>query len=72
MISPTLLEIDQSIRALPLEEQMWLLERLVRHLREKTHTHNFPLNSYDMKKDLAAMASAPDIQNEIAAINKKI
>lgn len=71
MISPTLLEIDRSIRTLPLEEQMWLLERLVRHLREKTYTHTFPLNSQNMEKDLAAMASDPDIQTEIAAIHEE-
>ena len=69
MISPTLLEIDHSIRALSLEQQMWLLERLVRHLQEKTHT--FPLKSLNMEKDLAAMASDPDIQTEIATINKE-
>ena len=71
MISPTLLEIDRSIGALSLEEQMWLLERLVRHLRNKTHTDAFPLNSQDMEQDLAAMANDLDIQAEIAAINKE-
>lgn len=71
MISPTLLEIDRSIRALSVEEQMWLLERLVRHLRKKTHTDAFPLNSQDMEEDLAAMASDPDIQAEIAAIDEE-
>lgn len=71
MISPTLLEIDRSIRDLPLQEQMWLLERLIRHLQEKTHTHTFPLNSYDIEKDLAIMASDPDIQTEIVAINRE-
>jgi hypothetical protein len=70
MISPTLLEIDRSIRGLSLEEQMWLLERIVRHLREKTHTDAFPLNSQNMEEDLAAMASDPDIQAEIAAISQ--
>lgn len=69
MISPTLLEIDRSIRTLSLEQQMWLLERLVRHLQEQTQT--FPLNSHNMEKDLAAMANDPDIQTEIAAINKE-
>jgi hypothetical protein len=71
MISPTLLEIDRSIRALSLEEQMWLLERLVRHLREKTQTDAFPFNSQDMEEDLAAMATDPDIQAEIAAIDEE-
>ena len=71
MISPTLLEIDRSIGALSLEEQMWLLERLVGHLRKKTHTDAFPLNSQDMEQDLAAMANDLDIQAEIASINEE-
>ena len=36
MISQTLLEIEQSIRTLSPEEQLWLLERIARHLREQT------------------------------------
>lgn len=71
MISSTLLEIDQSIRTLSLQEQMWLLERLVKHLREKTHTDVFPLNSHTLAQDLAAMASDPNIQKEIATINEE-
>ena len=71
MRSSTLLEIDRSIRALSLEEQIWLLERLARHLREKTHTDTFPLNCHNMEKDLAAMAGDPDIQTEIATINEE-
>jgi len=71
MILSALLEIDHSIRTLPLEEQMWLLERLVKHLQEKTHTDAFPLNSHNLAQDLAAMASDPDIQTEIATINEE-
>ena len=67
MISPTLLEIDRSIRALSLEEQLWLLERIAHHLRDKTQTAADPFDS----EELAAMASAPDIQAELAAINEE-
>lgn len=69
MISPKLLEIDRSIRDLSLEEQMWLLESLVKNLRKKTNTNNFPLNSQDIEKEMAAMANDSDIQAEIAAID---
>ena len=71
MISPTLLEIDRSIRALSLEEHLWLLERIARHLRDKTQTAADPFDSEDMEEDLAAMASDPEIQAELAAINEE-
>lgn len=62
MISPKLLEIDRSIRDLSLEEQMWLLESLVKNLRKKTNTNNFPLNSQDIEKEMTQMANDNDIQ----------
>ncbi len=68
MISPKLLEIDRSIRDLSLEEQMWLLESLVKNLRKKTNTNSFPLNQ-DIEKEMAAMANDSDIQVEIACIH---
>lgn len=71
MISPKLLEIDRSIRDLSLEEQMWLLESLVKNLRKKTNTNNFPLNSQNIEKEMAAMANDSDIQAEIAAIDEE-
>ena len=69
MISPKLLEIDRSIRDLSLEEQMWLLESLVKNLRKKTNTNNFPLDSQDIEKEMAEMANDNDIQAEIHAIS---
>ncbi len=69
MISPKLLEIDRSIRDLSLEEQMWLLENLVKNLRKKTNTNNFQLNSQDIEKEIAQMANDDEIQAEIAAID---
>lgn len=70
MISLTLLEIERSIRALSFEEQLWLLERIARQVREKQH---IIANKFadDIPKELAAMASDPDIQAEIAAINEE-
>ena len=69
MISSKLLEIDRSIRDLSLEEQMWLLESLVKNLRKKTNTNNFPLDSQDIEKEMAEMANDNDIQAEIHAIS---
>lgn len=71
MISPTLLEIERSIRALSHEEQLWLLERIARNLREQTRASAQPFNSEDKLEELAAMASDPDIQTEMVAINKE-
>ena len=70
MISTKLLEIDRSIRDLSLEEQMWLLESLVKNLRKKTNTNSLPLNQ-DIEKEMAAMANDSDIQAEIAAIDEE-
>ena len=64
-ISTKLLEINRSIRDLSLEEQMWLLESLVKNLRQKTNTDSFPLNSQDIEKQMAEMANDADIQSEI-------
>jgi len=71
MISPKLLEIDRSIRNLSLEEQMWLLESLVKNLRQKTNTNSFPLNSQDIEKEMAEMANDHDIQTEIHVIDQE-
>ncbi|MFH7024823.1 MAG: hypothetical protein ACHBN1_05340 [Heteroscytonema crispum UTEX LB 1556] len=69
MISPHLLEIERSILALPVEEQLWLLERIARQLRERKHTADKFADAKYMEEQLAAMASNRDIQAEIAAIN---
>ena len=69
MISPRLLEIDRSIRDLSLEEQMWLLESLVKNLQKKTNTNNFPPYSQDIEKEIVEMANDNDIQAEIHAIS---
>jgi hypothetical protein len=38
MISPKLLEIERSIHALSVQEQLWLLESIARQIREREYT----------------------------------
>jgi len=71
MMSPNLLEIERSIRALSLEEQKWLLDRLTRQVRERTHTADKFADAAYMEAQIRAMANDPDIQSEIAAINEE-
>lgn len=71
MVSPNLLEIERSIRALSLEEQQWLLERLTQQVRERTHTADKFADAAYMEAQIRAMASDPDIQVEMAAINEE-
>ena len=61
MVSPKLLEIERSIRALSVEEQKLLLSRLTRQLQET--------DGSSIEEQIKAMANDPDIQAEIAAIN---
>lgn len=71
MISMTLLEIERSIGAMPLADQLWLVERIADNLREQTSRTVQIFNSEDRSEQLAAMASDPDIQAELVAINKE-
>ena len=59
----TLERIEADIRQLSLLEQLWLLERLVRRIRERTLRIQPSLES-----QLAAMAGDPDIQCELRLI----
>ncbi len=71
MVSPNLLEIERSIRALSLEEQQWLLKRLTRQVQERVLTAAKFADAAYMEAQIKAMASDPDIQAEIAAINEE-
>jgi len=66
MISETLLRIERSIIKLSSQEKLWLLERIVRQLREEQNLTNLVI---DM--DLSEMANDPQIQAEIAAIESE-
>ena len=71
MVSSNLLEIERSIRALSLEEQQWLLKRLTRQVQERVVTASKFADAAYMEAQIKAMASDPDIQAEIAAINEE-
>ena len=69
MISPNLLEIERSIRALSVEEQLWLLESIARQIRENEYTKDKLADAENHKEKLEVMVSKPRIPIEIAAIN---
>ncbi|MGB5962323.1 MAG: hypothetical protein WBG73_16770 [Coleofasciculaceae cyanobacterium] len=71
MVSPNLLEIERSILALSLEEQQWLLERLNQKVQVRKLTADQLADVTYMESQIRAMANDPDIQSEIAAINKE-
>ena len=69
MISPNLLEIERSIRALSVEEQLWLLESIARQIRENEYTKDKFADAENHQEKLEVMISEPRIPIEIAAIN---
>ncbi|MDZ8187196.1 MAG: hypothetical protein RMX96_20405 [Nostoc sp. ChiSLP02] len=69
MISPNLVEIQRSIRALSVEEQLWLLETIARDIRENEYTK---YNSTDVKhpqEELIEIANEPIIQTKFSLIH---
>lgn len=54
-----LLEIERAINRLSAKEKLWLLERIARQLQEPNET------------ELLEMASDPEIQAEMVAINQE-
>ncbi|NJP10095.1 MAG: hypothetical protein HC866_11960 [Leptolyngbyaceae cyanobacterium RU_5_1] len=58
MATKHLLELERAIHKLSVKEKLWLLERIARQLREPDAV------------ELSAMASDPEIQAEIRAINQ--
>jgi hypothetical protein len=66
MNSSDLVEIEQRISELSQKEQLLLIERLAHNLRESTlKDQGF------VENQLAAMASDPEIQNELRKINEE-
>lgn len=59
MTAKHLLQIERAIHQLSAKEKLWLLERIARQLREPNEA------------ELSAMASDPEIQAEIGAINQE-
>lgn len=59
----TLEQIDEWIARLSLSDQLWLVERLIRRIRQNM------FNGQDkLENQLAAMAADPEIQRELQAI----
>jgi hypothetical protein len=69
MISLNLLEIERSIRALSVEEQLWLLESIARQIRESEYTKDKFTEVNNQKEQLELMVDKPRISTEIAVIN---
>ena len=63
MTTPTLEQIAADIDHLSLPDQLWLMERLAHRIRQSA-LHTPSIN----ERDLAVMASDPDIQRELGQI----
>ena len=69
MISPNLLEIERSILALSVEEQLWLLESIARQIRENEYAKDKLANANNLEEQLQVTAIEPKIETKIATIN---
>jgi len=69
MISSNLLEIERSILALSVEEQLWLLESIARQIRETEYIKDKLPDTNNPEEKLEVMPWEPKIQTEIAVIN---
>ena len=64
-MTAALARIEQEIVELPRQEQLWLIERLVRRIREEAST----VSATD--EELAAMAADPEILRELRALDSE-
>ncbi len=69
MFSPNLLEIERSILALSVEEQLWLLESIVRQIREREYVKDKFADAKNLDEQLEVTATLPKIQTKFTAIN---
>ncbi|MGJ5629579.1 hypothetical protein [Nostoc sp. CALU 1950] len=69
MISSNLLEIERSILALSVEEQLWLLESIARQIRESEYIKDKLPDAKNPEEQLEVMPCEPKIQTEISLIN---
>ncbi|MDZ8086339.1 MAG: hypothetical protein RMY16_12370 [Nostoc sp. DedQUE12b] len=68
MISPNLLELERSILALSMEEQLWLLESIVRQIREREYVKDELADANNLEQ-LQVKTIEPNIQTQISTIN---
>jgi len=69
MLAIILNEIEQKVSQLPHNEQLWLIERLVRRLREGANNNFSKPDFFDAQ--LTAMANDPEIQAELRQIDEE-
>ena len=58
-------QLEENIYELPLDEQLWLMERLAQNIR------NLIATKQDIEMQLMAMANDPEIQNELQMIEEE-
>jgi hypothetical protein len=64
-------ELEQVIRNLPREEQLWLVERIIHHLRVQSTHSDVEAHRVSLEQQLTDMANDPAIQIELRAINQE-
>ncbi|MEH2265787.1 hypothetical protein [Nostoc sp.] len=69
MISLNLLEIERSVRALSVEDQLWLLESIARQIRENEYTKEQLADTKNPEEQLQVMVDEPNISTETAGVN---
>ncbi|MBL1198158.1 MAG: hypothetical protein FWK04_03505 [Nostoc sp. GBBB01] len=69
MISPNLLEIERSIRALSVEEQLWLLESIAREIREREYKKDNFTDVNPHQKESIKIANEQVILPKFSLIN---
>jgi hypothetical protein len=68
MISPNLLEIERSVLALSMEEQLWLLESIARQIREREYVKDKLADANNPEEQMEVMVSEPKISRVIAVM----
>jgi len=67
-MSTLVLEIERSVRTLPVAEQLWLLEQIAGYLRTQVAPNLSPFANQQMEAALTTMAYDPAIQTQLAVI----
>jgi len=70
MSSAVLSQIEKTVSHLPHNEQLRLIEQLVHHLREDLMESD-EVEQASFESQLAAMATDPEIQNELQKIDRE-
>lgn len=64
-------QIEQSIRGLSREEQLWLVERIIHNMRVSSLKNPSYITADSIEQQLANMANDPAVQAEIIAISQE-